>query len=79
MTDIGGSYGTDGPFIVWENYGYEGWRPKSYLSLQGAVTDTRYVSEWVITRRVDFAVTEAIGPAQMQIEQEKMQEAHDAL
>lgn len=46
--------GIDGPYIVWENYGYEGWKPKSYPNLKEALTTPRYVSEWEITKRVEI-------------------------
>ena len=32
----------EGPYIVWENYGYEGWKPKSYKDLATALTTPRY-------------------------------------
>ena len=48
----------EGPFIVWENYGYEGWQPKSYKTLTEALCTPRYNSEWEITKRVTFEVLE---------------------
>lgn len=53
---------TRGPFIVWENYGYEGWQPKSYETLKEAILAERYHTEFVITRPVNFdvAVTENV-------------------
>lgn len=45
---------TSGPFIVWENYGYEGWHPKSFGDLRTALTATRYNSEFVVCKLVDF-------------------------
>lgn len=47
-----------GPFIVWECYGYEGWQPKSYPTLKAAISDQRYQSTFVVTKRVDYEVTE---------------------
>lgn len=47
-----------GPYIVWENYGYAGWQPKSYSTLKEALTAQRYNSEFVITRLSDFEVVE---------------------
>jgi len=47
-----------GPFIVWENYGYEGWQPKSYPTLKAALSAQRYNSEFVVTKAVDFDVIE---------------------
>ena len=47
-----------GPYIVWENYGYDGWQPKSYSDLAAALTAKRYSSEWEITKKVEFEVKE---------------------
>ncbi len=47
-----------GPFIVWENYGYEGWQPKSYNTLKEAVVALRFNSEWIVTRLISYEVTE---------------------
>ncbi len=49
---------TKGPFIVWENYGYEGWQPKSYNTLKEAVIALRFNSEWIVTRLISYEVTE---------------------
>jgi hypothetical protein len=48
----------EGPYIVWENNGYEGWNPKSYKDLATALTSPRYCTEWEITKRVTFKVSE---------------------
>lgn len=45
-----------GPYIVWENHGYEGWRPKSYDDLAEALTTPRYCSEWEITKKIILEV-----------------------
>jgi hypothetical protein len=52
-----------GPVIVWENYGYEGWHPKSYPDLKAALVATRYNSEFVVTERVEFDVVKAEAPS----------------
>ena len=52
---------TAGPYIVWENYGYEGWQPKSYPTLREAVTAHSYQSERVVTKISDFQVVESDG------------------
>ena len=49
---------TKGPFIVWENYGYEGWQPKSYQTLKEALTGQKLTSEWTMTKLVHFVVNE---------------------
>lgn len=46
------------PIIIWVNYGVEGWKPKSYPSLRQALVDTRYSSDFVVTRLVQFDVVE---------------------
>lgn len=43
---------------MWEYYGYEGWRPKSYSDLSSAITAQRFNSEWEITKKVEFKVLE---------------------
>lgn len=50
MTDI------TGPIILWENYGYEGWHPKSYATLKDALVAVRYNTEFVVTERAEFDV-----------------------
>lgn len=47
-----------GPYIVWEYYGCEGWHPKSYSNLASAITAQRFNSQWEITKKVEFSVTE---------------------
>lgn len=49
---------TAGPYIVWENYGCEGWQPKSYPTLKEALCAQRYNSEFVITTLTSFDVVE---------------------
>lgn len=49
---------TTGLYIVWEDYGYEGWHPKSYATLKEALMAHRYNSEFLVTKRVDYEVTE---------------------
>ena len=49
---------TAGPFIVWENHGYEGWLPTSYQTLKEALLGHKYASECVITKTVDYVVEE---------------------
>jgi hypothetical protein len=51
-----------GPIILWENYGYEGWQPKSYQTMKEALSAQRYQSEFVVTMLVDFDVV-SVHPA----------------
>lgn len=53
--------GCEGPIIRWDNYGYEGWKPRSFATVKDAVTDEQYGNEYVVTRAVQFDVTEQ-GP-----------------
>lgn len=53
------TYSADGPFIVWENCGCEGWQPKSFMTLKEALSAQRYNSEFVVTKLVNYEVTEA--------------------
>jgi hypothetical protein len=51
-----------GPIIIWENYGHEGWHPKSYPDLKAALIAQRYNSEMVLTERVEFDVVRVAPP-----------------
>lgn len=51
---------TSGPFIIWEDYGYEGWQPKSYQSLTEALMAQRYSSTFVVTEKIDIDVTKRL-------------------
>ncbi len=47
---------TDGPYIVWTDYGVEGWKPTSYEDLADALTAPSYSSQWCITKIVKLEV-----------------------
>lgn len=47
-----------GPFILWLDFGYEGWKPQSFNSLDEAIKADKFMSEWIITKPVDFKVIE---------------------
>lgn len=47
-----------GPYVVWENYGCEGWQPTSYTTLEAALTAQKYNSTWVIQKSVAFEIVE---------------------
>jgi hypothetical protein len=49
---------TDQPYIVWVDYGYEGWHPTGFKTLKEAVEHKSYGSTSVITKKVEFSVTE---------------------
>ena len=55
MADIGG------PWIVWEDFGYEGWQPKSYPTAEAALTDTHY-NRFLLTKVPTITVVEDSGP-----------------
>ncbi len=48
----------DGPIVLWVNYGYEGWQPKSFASIREALEEDKGYCEWVITRLVMYEVIE---------------------
>lgn len=48
-----------GPFIIWQNYGYEGWKPASFNSIEEALKSDLY-SEWILTKKIDFKAIEHI-------------------
>lgn len=47
-----------GPVIVWEDNGCEGWSPRSYQNLKEALLAQKYSGQYVITKLIDFEVTE---------------------
>ena len=46
-----------GPFIRWVNYGYEGWKPESFLDLASMLT-TPCHHDFEITKKVELTVEE---------------------
>jgi hypothetical protein len=46
-----------GPYIVWEDYGTEGWHPKSYTTPKEALLDARY-QRFILTKALVFEVVE---------------------
>lgn len=49
---------TDGPYIVWLDFGYDGWSPESYATLKEALEAPRYDSDYVITRKCEYEISE---------------------
>ncbi len=47
-------YDEGGPFIMWLNYGYDGWAPHSYDTLKDALEGDRHGEEFVITQLVQY-------------------------
>ena len=46
-----------GPYIVWKDYGYDGWKPESYDTLEEAVERKSYGYETgVVTRLVNYKI-----------------------
>ena len=45
------NYHAKGPYIVWHNYGFEGWQPRSYDSFENSFKSKG--EEDVITKIVD--------------------------
>lgn len=58
------NYNPDGPIIVWSDYGFDGWKPRSYPTIAAAISDG--ISHGaVITRRIkveEFVNEEAGKP-----------------
>ena len=50
----------EGPWIIWEDCGSEGWRPKTFPTLGALLLaqEPRYNSRWIITKRVELEVSE---------------------
>jgi len=50
-------------YIVWINYGYEGWSPTEFQTLKGAVdyaSKNNYGSEFKITKQVEYDIGEVV-------------------
>jgi len=48
---------TEGPYIVWFDYGYEGWRPYSYKTLREALETSKPYS-YIITKKCEYEIIE---------------------
>ena len=51
------------PFVLWMNYGYEGWHPKEFDSLDQlleVIRDHHHGEEFVVTKLLDLSVQEKI-------------------
>ena len=46
----------EGPYTLWLDYGYEGWKPTDYPTLEAALRGERYSNYWVITKAVKYEV-----------------------
>lgn len=55
------NYHARGPYIVWHDYGCEGWRPRSYATAAEALAGKE--SDDVITRVVEFKEVEVVERA----------------
>jgi hypothetical protein len=53
------NYSVEGPIIVWEDLGCEGWSPTSFPTIKAALQATHYASGWIITKTVQYTVVEA--------------------
>lgn len=49
---------TKGPYIMWLDYGMEGWKPESFNSIKEALLASRYQSNFVITKVCEYEVKE---------------------
>jgi hypothetical protein len=48
-----------GPYIVWTDYGCEGWQPESYSTLKEAMAAPRYGGEnTIITKSAKYEIVE---------------------
>ncbi len=47
---------TKGPYILWKDYGYEGWKPESYNSIKECLEAPKYGNSYIITKLCEFEV-----------------------
>lgn len=46
-------------YILWIDYGYEGWKPTGFDTLKEALEHEKYTSNWIITNgKLDYQVLE---------------------
>ena len=48
----------EGPYILWQDFGYEGWRGQRFKTLKEALMAERYQSDWMITRDINWEPVE---------------------
>ena len=48
----------EGPYILWLDYGTEGYKPFSFQTLKEALESQKYSSGWIITKKVEYRVIE---------------------
>lgn len=47
-----------GPVIRWQNYGYEGWKPSSFPTIETALRAEHYGNDFIITRVANYRIVE---------------------
>lgn len=47
-----------GPYIIWEDYGSEGWHPTSYSTPKAALVDAPRYHKFILTKALVFEVIE---------------------
>ena len=49
-----------GPYTLWVNYGYDGWKPMDFATLAEALEHDRYVYHdgWVIQKTVQYEISD---------------------
>jgi hypothetical protein len=46
------------PYVVWVDYGTDGWKPMGYDSLDEALRSQKHMPDWVITKAVKWKAVE---------------------
>ena len=47
-----------GPYTLWLDYGYEGWKPTDFATLRAALEADKYSSNWHISRPATYSIIE---------------------
>lgn len=58
MTDALVEKPPQGPYTLWQNYGYDGWKFTDFPSLREALEADKYAYQWHISRPAKYEVTE---------------------
>lgn len=45
-------------YILWLDYGVEGWQPTGFDSIKKALEADKYVGSWIITKNFNYIVNE---------------------
>lgn len=45
-------------YILWRDYGSDGWQPTGFKTLKEALESEKHYSNWIITKKVNYEIKE---------------------